>query len=229
MGTAVIAVILQDKLDHLGPHATAAATAAAFGQTYAWVIAMSLVALIPAVFLWRIERRTRAEGIESEPSEEVRHRGAGMTTVAAATGRQTALEQVRLAMGELFGAERRLRGREQQQGRDLTHSQLRALVALDKVRGGDCWGPGQERRPQPGQRHRHAGPTRIERHRRTTTQRSRPAGVHGLAHRKGRAIVDDERARWHAQWEESLGQLSDEELEAALRVMQTMIRFLDGL
>ena len=71
LGTAIIAVILQDKLDHLGPHATPAATAAAFGQTYAWVIAMSVVALIPAVFLWRIERRTRAEGIESEPSEEV--------------------------------------------------------------------------------------------------------------------------------------------------------------
>ena len=35
-------------------------------------------------------------------------------------------------MGELFGAERRLRGREQQQPRDLTHSQLRALIVLDK-------------------------------------------------------------------------------------------------
>ena len=35
-------------------------------------------------------------------------------------------------MGELFGAERRLRGREQQQPRDLTHSQFRALIVLDK-------------------------------------------------------------------------------------------------
>ena len=43
-------------------------------------------------------------------------------------------------MGELFGAERRLRGREQQQGRGLTHSQLRALIVLgktDEVTAGD--------------------------------------------------------------------------------------------
>jgi hypothetical protein len=33
---------------------------------------MALVALIPAVFLWRIERRTRALGIESEvPAESL--------------------------------------------------------------------------------------------------------------------------------------------------------------
>ena len=38
-----------------------------------------------------------------------------------------------MAMGELFGAERRLRGREHQQPRDLTHSQLRALIVLDKA------------------------------------------------------------------------------------------------
>ena len=63
-----------------------------------------------------------------------------MTAVALPTERQTTLEQVRLAMGELFGAERRLRGREQQQGRDLTHSQLRALIVLgkaDEVTAGD--------------------------------------------------------------------------------------------
>lgn len=55
-----------------------------------------------------------------------------MTDVKAADVRSTALEQVRLAMGELFGAERRLRGREQHQPGDLTQSQLRALVILGK-------------------------------------------------------------------------------------------------
>jgi EmrB/QacA subfamily drug resistance transporter len=66
LGTAVVAVILQDKLNRLGPHATPSATAAAFAHTYVWVIGLSLVALIPSLFLWRIERRTRALGIESE-------------------------------------------------------------------------------------------------------------------------------------------------------------------
>jgi EmrB/QacA subfamily drug resistance transporter len=70
LGTAVVAVILQDKLSRLGPHATPSATAAAFSHTYLWVVCMSLVALIPALFLWRIERRTRALGIESEVGVE---------------------------------------------------------------------------------------------------------------------------------------------------------------
>jgi EmrB/QacA subfamily drug resistance transporter len=72
LGTAVVAVILQDKLNHLGAHASANALAAAFGQTYVWVIGMSLVALIPAVFLWRIERRTHVSGHDYEVEDEHR-------------------------------------------------------------------------------------------------------------------------------------------------------------
>ena len=56
-----------------------------------------------------------------------------MTTVEPTAMRSSrTLDELRMAMGELFGAERRLRGREQQQPRDLTHSQLRALIVLDK-------------------------------------------------------------------------------------------------
>jgi len=70
LGTAVVAVILQDELIRLGSHARPSAIAAAFAHTYLWVIGMALVALIPAVFLWRIERRARALGIESEVGAE---------------------------------------------------------------------------------------------------------------------------------------------------------------
>ena len=70
LGTAIVAVILQDKLARLGAHAAPAAIASAFGHTYAWVIGLSLVALVPAAFLWRIERRTRALGIEHEVGAE---------------------------------------------------------------------------------------------------------------------------------------------------------------
>ena len=70
LGTAVVAVIVQDKLAHLGSHPTAHAVAATFGQTYVWVIGMSVVALFPSVVLWRVERRTRAQGLEVEVGEE---------------------------------------------------------------------------------------------------------------------------------------------------------------
>ena len=46
---------------------------------------------------------------------------------------------------------------------------------------------------------------------------------------KGRAIVDEKRARWQALWEAHLGDLSEEELSAALRVMRTMTKLLEGL
>ena len=70
LGTAVIAVVLQSKLVSLGSHPTAAATASAFAQTYVWVVVLSLLALIPAAFLWRLERRPGANGYRSEVLEE---------------------------------------------------------------------------------------------------------------------------------------------------------------
>ena len=70
LGTAVIAVVLQSKLTSLGPHPTPDATASAFAQTYLWVVILSLAALIPAVFLWRLERRTGTEGYLSEDLQE---------------------------------------------------------------------------------------------------------------------------------------------------------------
>ncbi len=70
LGTAVIAVVLESKLANLGSHPTANATAAAFAQTYRWVVILSLGALVPAAFLWRLERRARAEGYMNEPSQE---------------------------------------------------------------------------------------------------------------------------------------------------------------
>jgi EmrB/QacA subfamily drug resistance transporter len=62
LGTAVIAVVLQTKLAHLssttsGRAASANAIAASFAQTYWWVIGLSVLALIPAVVLWRVERQ----------------------------------------------------------------------------------------------------------------------------------------------------------------------------
>ena len=45
----------------------------------------------------------------------------------------------------------------------------------------------------------------------------------------GRAIVEEKRARWQALWDAQLGDLSEEELVAALRVMRTMTRLLEGL
>jgi len=56
LGTAIIAVVLAGRLS--SAH-TQAAMAAGFAHTYWWVMAVTLIALIPTLLLARIERRTR--------------------------------------------------------------------------------------------------------------------------------------------------------------------------
>ena len=46
---------------------------------------------------------------------------------------------------------------------------------------------------------------------------------------KGRAVVDERTALWHARWEERLGALSEKELTAALRAMRTITELLDDV
>ncbi len=153
-----------------------------------------------------------------------------MTTVdPLADSATTTLEQVRLAMGELFGAERRLRGREQQQPRGLTHSQLRALMVLAEsveVTAGEL-AKSADLNP--------ASVTAmldqleangiVERRRDAQDRRVCLVSLTGA----GRAIVEEKRARWQALWEAHLGDLSEEDLVAALRVMRTMTKLLEGL
>ena len=152
-----------------------------------------------------------------------------MTTTGETTGQQTALDEVRLTLGELFGAERRLRWREQQQQRDLTNSQLRALFSLgkaDEVTAGEL-AKSADLNP--------ASVTAmldqlesngiVERRRGAEDRRMCMVSLTD----KGRAIVDERRARWQALWEEHLGDISDEELSSALRVMRTIVELLDGM
>ena len=152
-----------------------------------------------------------------------------MTSVTGSTEQRTTVEELRLAMGELFGAERRLRGREHQQPRDVTNSQLRALVVLgktDEVTAGEL-AKSADLNPASVT----AMLDQLESNgivQRQRTAHDRRVCIVSLTE-KGRAIVDEKRAHWQALWEERLGDLSESELSAALRVMRTMIQLLDGL
>jgi DNA-binding MarR family transcriptional regulator len=154
-----------------------------------------------------------------------------MTTLRPVLGEQhtTTLDELRVAMGELFGAERRLRGREQQQPRDLTHSQLRALFVLGKsaeVTAGEL-AKSADLNP--------ASVTAmldqleangiVERRRAAHDRRVCMVSLTDT----GRSIVDGERIRWQALWEDGLGDLSESELGAALHAIRRMIALLDGL
>jgi EmrB/QacA subfamily drug resistance transporter len=58
LGTAIIAVVLQGHIDHVH---TQAGLASGFGQTYWWVLGVTLMALAPTLLLTRIERRARRQ------------------------------------------------------------------------------------------------------------------------------------------------------------------------
>jgi DNA-binding MarR family transcriptional regulator len=153
-----------------------------------------------------------------------------MTTVEpAATRPSRTLDELRMAMGELFGAERRLRGREQQQPRDLTHSQLRALIVLDKsveVTAGELAKSADLNPASVTAMLAQLEANGIVERRRGSQDRR--VCIVSLTE-KGRRIVEDKRANWQALWEAHLGDLSEQELAAALRVMRTMTALLDGL
>jgi MFS family permease len=66
LGTAIIAVVLQGHLNHAAH--TKTALAASFAHTYWWVMAVTLIALLPSLMLMRIERRKRrAVGVSPIP------------------------------------------------------------------------------------------------------------------------------------------------------------------
>jgi len=74
LGTAIVAVVLQSNLTRVASasngHPSLTAMAHAFNQTYLWVMAISILAFVPGVTLWRLERRLRGEGDEPVHSPE---------------------------------------------------------------------------------------------------------------------------------------------------------------
>jgi DNA-binding MarR family transcriptional regulator len=129
---------------------------------------------------------------------------------------------------ELFGAERRLRRRDQQSVH-LATAQLRALYAL-----------GTEESVTAGQLAKNAGlnPATI------TTMLDNLEG-HGVIERRndardrrvclvsltdtGRSIVAKKRERWEALWKEHLGDLSDEEEAVVVQAIHALSNIINDM
>jgi MFS family permease len=71
IGTAILAVVLQHGIDGLSVK-TPAGVATAFAHTYYWVLAISVVALLPTIVLTVVERRARvAQETHAVPADAV--------------------------------------------------------------------------------------------------------------------------------------------------------------
>lgn len=139
-----------------------------------------------------------------------------------------ALEDLGTAVRQMFGAERRLRGRDHAPG-ELTHAHIRSLHAL-----------GAQGELTAGQLAKSADlnpasvtamldqleQAGIVARRRSETDR-RVTNVSLTPH--GRELLDAKTAKWTALWSERLASYSDDELATAARVMRDMAAMFDGI
>jgi DNA-binding MarR family transcriptional regulator len=147
------------------------------------------------------------------------------TTPASRSG----IEDLRLAVRDLLGAERRLRGRDHSRPGELTNAQLRALAAL-----------GREQEMTAGELARSAdlNPASVTAmldqleaadvvQRRRDTEDRRVCNVSLTP--QGWRLLERKLAYWDSLWEERLAELSERDLEAAARVINQIAGLYDAL
>jgi Na+/melibiose symporter-like transporter len=66
IGTAILTVILQSQLTAAGPNASADAMADGFNVAFAWVMGITVVALLPTLLLMAAERRARQAKLDPQ-------------------------------------------------------------------------------------------------------------------------------------------------------------------
>lgn len=143
--------------------------------------------------------------------------------------RRPSIEDLRLAVTQMFGAERRLRSRDHSRPGELTHAQLRALAAL-----------GREHEMTAGQLARSAdlNPASVtamldqletaeivQRHRSTEDRRVCNVSLTP----RGWEVLERKLAHWHLLWEERFAGIADRDLEVAARVMNEIAEIYDTL
>jgi DNA-binding MarR family transcriptional regulator len=143
--------------------------------------------------------------------------------------RRPTIEELRLALSHMSGAERRLRGRDHSRPGELTHAQIRALATL-----------GREHEMTAGELARSAdlnpasvtamldhleAANVVQRHR--STQDRRVCNVSLTP--QGWELLERKLARWHSLWDEEFAGFSDRELKVAARVIQRVTELYDSV
>jgi DNA-binding MarR family transcriptional regulator len=151
-----------------------------------------------------------------------------MSTTATPAKQDQLIEDVRAALSELLGAERRLRGRDQQHRQsDLTNAQLRALMVLrdgEKTAGqvaeSSFCNPASTTVMLD-----HLEATGVIQRRRGSEDRR--VCLVSLTE-EGRRIVEEKRARSQELWQERFAGSSERDLRAAAKAMRTIAEMLDA-
>jgi len=147
--------------------------------------------------------------------------------------RADTISEAQQALGELLGAERRLRARDQQRRDKMTYAQSRALIALAESGGTDA-------DVSAGQLARAA-----DLHPATVTAMLDLLEEEGLVVRRrsptdrrcvlvaltpeGQALLERKRGEWRGQWEDVLADIDEADIETAARVMRRLAAIFSGL
>ncbi len=149
-----------------------------------------------------------------------------MSATTTATERP-ALDDLRGAVAQMFGAERRLRSRDHAPG-ELTHAHIRSLHALSEgpITAGHLAKSAELNPASVTAMLDHLEAAGIVQRTRSTTDRR--VCMVALTD-QGRALLDEKTARWKAMWADHLVGYSDAELEVAGRITRDVAAMLDSV
>jgi DNA-binding MarR family transcriptional regulator len=147
----------------------------------------------------------------------------------AAAPARAPIEELRQTLAQMSAAERRLRSRDHAQPGELTHAQIRSIAAL-----------GREREMTVGELARsaelkpatvtvlldHLEEAGIVARQRSTEDRR---VCYVALTPTGWELLERKLAAWQALWEERLGDVSDEDLAVAMRVMRQVTELYDSV
>jgi DNA-binding MarR family transcriptional regulator len=172
---------------------------------------------------------TTADTTADTTVETITGTGTGESTGAGAGVQLTpALEQVRTALSQMFGAERRLRGRDHGSG-DLTHAHIRSLHALGEAGELSAGQLAKSADLNPASvtamlDHLEEGGI-VSRSRSTTDRRVTIVALTP----KGRDLLAEKSAKWREMWKTRLETFSDSELQVAARVIREIGELMDSV
>lgn len=162
-------------------------------------------------------------------SQTVNTRSAAAPQGAAAGQTRASIEELRRTLAQMSAAERRLRSRDHAQPGELTHAQIRSIAALGREREMTVGELARSAELKPAtvtvllDHLEEAG--MVERHRSTEDRRV----CHVSLTPKGWEILERKLAAWQGLWEERLQDVSDDDLEAAMRVMRQVTELYDSV
>jgi DNA-binding MarR family transcriptional regulator len=138
-------------------------------------------------------------------------------------------DALRRAVNGLLGAERRMRGRDHPAAGELTYAQLRSIAALGREREMTAGRLAKSADLNPASVtaliDRLEAANLVERHR--STEDRRVCNVSLTA--DGWELLERKLAKWQALWEESMADLSDDEIEVAARVIARVAEMFESL